>query len=544
MARRIRAALIGAGGMANRYHYPSLATFPDLELAAICDLVPEKARGTAERFGIPRVDTDYRRMLAEVDPEAVWVLMPPQHLYEPVSTALQQGRHVFIEKPLALTTVQARMLAYFAEQRGLQTMVGFQRRHIPAVTDLRRRVEERGPIHYATVSFLKATRDLSAHAGFYDGAIDPLTSDGIHAVDNLRWLCGGEVVDVHAGRPPALHPRPHPQRVHRPDHLLQRRRGRPAVQLRHRAAHLPGRVPRAQRHGLRGRRRGQLACRRRRRPRRVAPPETGGRRAGPRGPAPSTGSASGTRTATSWTACRRGACRRATSGTPSSRWSWWSASCAGSERGDSGDTQAPQEPQAPEDVDWHCHSPWSDGQGTLAGLARRARCARGPAGDQRPRPGRQPAPAHPRAARRRTASDVRRHGLYAGVEISAGDLEWDVDLDAFDYVIASLHTVRLPDGHGQRRALPELAGRDLPQLHPHPRPRHPRGLLRRLARRPGGHRPAVAGDHPGALHPAPGARRRQRALRPGGRPPAGRAGQAPGWTRRSPSACATGSPSS
>ncbi|HEX2326507.1 MAG TPA: Gfo/Idh/MocA family oxidoreductase [Chloroflexota bacterium] len=198
MARKIRVALIGAGGMANRYHYPSLATFPDLEIAASCDLIPEKARGTAERFGIPRVDTDYRRMLAEVDPEAVWVLMPPQHLYEPVSAALQQGRHVFIEKPLALTTVQARMLAYFAETRGLQTMVGFQRRHIPAVTDLRRRVEQRGPIHYATVSFLKATRDLSAHAGFYDGAIDPLTSDGIHAVDNLRWLCGGEVVDVHA----------------------------------------------------------------------------------------------------------------------------------------------------------------------------------------------------------------------------------------------------------------------------------------------------------------------------------------------------------
>jgi len=198
VARRIRAGLIGAGAMANRYHYPSLASFPDLELAAVCDLVPEKAKRTAERFGIPRTFTDYRAMLDEVDPEAVWVLMPPQHLYEPASTALHQGRHLFIEKPLALTTVQARMLAYFAESHGALSMVGFQRRHIPAQTDLRRRVEARGPIHHATVSFLKATRDLSQHAGFYDGAIDPLTSDGIHAVDTLRWLCGGEVVDVHA----------------------------------------------------------------------------------------------------------------------------------------------------------------------------------------------------------------------------------------------------------------------------------------------------------------------------------------------------------
>ncbi len=197
-SRTIRVGLVGAGAMANRYHYPSIASFPDVELAAICDLIEPKARQTAERFSIPRVYTDYKRMLDEVDPEAVWVLMPPQHLYEPVSTVLHQGRHVFIEKPLALTTTQARMLAYFAEEKGCITMVGFQRRFIPAITDLRARVEARGPIHHASVSFLKATPRLNQHAGLYDGAIDPLTSDGVHAVDNLRWLCGGEVVDVYA----------------------------------------------------------------------------------------------------------------------------------------------------------------------------------------------------------------------------------------------------------------------------------------------------------------------------------------------------------
>jgi predicted dehydrogenase len=196
--RTVRVALIGAGGMASRYHHPSLASFPDVEIAAICDLVEPKARQSAERFDIPRVYTDYKQMLAEVDPEAVWVLMPPQHLYEPAAAVLHQGRHLFVEKPLALTTVQARTLAYFAEERKCLTMVGFQRRHIPAMTDLRRRVEERGPIHHASVKFVKATRNLATHAGFYDGAIDPLTSDGIHAVDNLRWLCGGEVVDVAA----------------------------------------------------------------------------------------------------------------------------------------------------------------------------------------------------------------------------------------------------------------------------------------------------------------------------------------------------------
>jgi virulence factor len=199
-AGAVRVALIGAGAMANRYHYPSLATFPDVELVALCDLVEDKAQQTAARLGIApeRVYSDYRRMLSEVQPRAVYVLMPPQHVYEPAMAVLKQGRHLFVEKPLALTTNQARELAYAAGQHGSLTMVGFQRRHIPAVTELRRRVEERGPIQFAEVAFLKSTRDLNVGTRFYDGAIDPLTSDGIHAVDNLRWLCGGEVEEVHA----------------------------------------------------------------------------------------------------------------------------------------------------------------------------------------------------------------------------------------------------------------------------------------------------------------------------------------------------------
>jgi len=195
---RVRVALIGAGMMAGRYHYPSLASFDDVELVGISDLIEDKARAAANRFGIPEqaVYVDYRRMLAETGPDAVYILMPPQILYEPAHHALTRGLHVFVEKPLGLTTTQARMLAYTADEHDCLTMVGFQRRHVPAATALRARIEERGPIHFADVSFLKSTPDLSIPAGFYDGAIDPLTSDGIHAVDTLRWLCGGDVEEV------------------------------------------------------------------------------------------------------------------------------------------------------------------------------------------------------------------------------------------------------------------------------------------------------------------------------------------------------------
>ena len=128
MARRIRVAFIGAGSLANRRHYPSLAGMADVEVAAVCDLAEEKARATAERWGAPRTYTDYRQMLAEADPEAVYVVMPPQHLFQPVAYALRQGRNVFVEKPPGVSTEQTRVFAYEAARSGSLTMVGCMRR--------------------------------------------------------------------------------------------------------------------------------------------------------------------------------------------------------------------------------------------------------------------------------------------------------------------------------------------------------------------------------------------------------------------------------
>ena len=200
MTEKVRVAFIGAGVLANSIHYPCLASLPDVDIVAACDLVEDKARETAERFGIPRTFTNHEEMLEEVDPQVVYVIMPPQNLFEPAAAVLCQGRHLFVEKPLGMTVKQARMLAYLAQENSCLTAVGFQRRHIPALTELKRRAEEQGPIHQATVSFLKggANRPLDQPAAVYGGAIDSLTVDGIHAVDNLRFLCGGEVEDVAA----------------------------------------------------------------------------------------------------------------------------------------------------------------------------------------------------------------------------------------------------------------------------------------------------------------------------------------------------------
>jgi predicted dehydrogenase len=92
---KTRVAFIGAGSLANAVHYPSVTSLPDVEVAAIAELNPERAQKTAEKYGLARTFSDYKEMLAEVDPQAVYCIMPPQFLFEPVTYVLQQGRAVF-----------------------------------------------------------------------------------------------------------------------------------------------------------------------------------------------------------------------------------------------------------------------------------------------------------------------------------------------------------------------------------------------------------------------------------------------------------------
>lgn len=192
MSQKVKVALIGAGGMANSVHYPSLVTFDDVDLVGLCDLVPDKLKATAEKFGIKKTFSDYKKMIEDTGPDAVYVLMPPHHLFDVAVHVLNLGLHLFIEKPPAVTTEQTRQLAYLAEQNGCVTLVGFNRRYIPLMRQCRDMVRDHGgPVIQAMSSFFK----WHTAGPYYNGAIDILRCDAVHAVDTLRFI-GGDVAKV------------------------------------------------------------------------------------------------------------------------------------------------------------------------------------------------------------------------------------------------------------------------------------------------------------------------------------------------------------
>ena len=185
----VRVAMVGAGSMANRV-YPSLASFDDVEIAAICDIDAERLQATADRYHVERRYADYQRMIEDIAPDAVYVIGQPHIMYDLWVWCLQQGQNLYIEKPMGITLHQARSLEHLAEKNGCITQVSFQRRSCPLLTELHAQCIERGSVVHAVCRFYKCAIEPYLHAR------DHMMDDGVHAIDTLRWMCGGEVARV------------------------------------------------------------------------------------------------------------------------------------------------------------------------------------------------------------------------------------------------------------------------------------------------------------------------------------------------------------
>jgi predicted dehydrogenase len=139
---RVRVGVLGAGTWARAAHLPGFARDARCELVAIADVLPEVARESADRFAIPHVYTDYRALLARDDLDLVDVCTPSHTHFELSMAALESGRHVLCEKPVAFDFRQTREAAAVARARGLKTKLGFTFRYAPSIRYMRQLVED------------------------------------------------------------------------------------------------------------------------------------------------------------------------------------------------------------------------------------------------------------------------------------------------------------------------------------------------------------------------------------------------------------------
>ena len=113
----MRVGIIGAGNIAQYAHLPGYQKVPGVQIVAICDIVPERAKQVAAKWNVPQVFTDYREMLKQ-PLDAVSICVPNCVHAEATIAALESGAHVLCEKPMALDALEGEAMVAAAKRTG------------------------------------------------------------------------------------------------------------------------------------------------------------------------------------------------------------------------------------------------------------------------------------------------------------------------------------------------------------------------------------------------------------------------------------------
>ena len=182
MTKKVKVAVIGAGNM-GRHHVRNYAELDAAELLAVADSNPDTAKLAAEHGA--KHYTDYIKMLDEVRPDAVSVVVPTPYHLEVGRAVLSRGIHMLIEKPIASSVEEATELMVLAKQQKVIFTVGHIERYNPVVRKLKELIDE-GRVG-------KVTSVISKRVGGFpkvEPKTDVIVDLAIHDIDIISYLLG------------------------------------------------------------------------------------------------------------------------------------------------------------------------------------------------------------------------------------------------------------------------------------------------------------------------------------------------------------------
>ena len=189
----VRVGIIGCGGIANGKHMPALSKLKNVKMVAFCDIIEKKALAAREKFGTPdcAVYTDYKKLLEDKSIDVVHVLTPNRsHSFITVD-ALEAGKHVMCEKPMAINSAEAQKMLDAAKRTGKKLTIGYQSRHRTDSLFLKGEVEAGtfGDIYYAKATAIRrrAVPTWGVFLNEYEQGGGPLIDIGTHALDLTLW---------------------------------------------------------------------------------------------------------------------------------------------------------------------------------------------------------------------------------------------------------------------------------------------------------------------------------------------------------------------
>lgn len=136
---RVKVGVLGAGGM-GEVHVKNLVQIPDAQIVAICDMNRSKAEALS-RLCNAKVYTDFAEMLEKESMDVLYILLPPFAQQGQFEMAAEKGIHIFIEKPIAITSQRGKSMVDAARRAGIKSHVGFHMRYGTAIQKLKEMID-------------------------------------------------------------------------------------------------------------------------------------------------------------------------------------------------------------------------------------------------------------------------------------------------------------------------------------------------------------------------------------------------------------------
>ncbi|MBO5857391.1 MAG: Gfo/Idh/MocA family oxidoreductase, partial [Clostridia bacterium] len=191
---KLRVGIIGCGGIANSKHMSALKDIPEVEMVAFCDIILEKAEKAVKEYGTPDAIAyeDYKELLKDETIDIVHVCTPNRSHSFITIDALESGKHVMCEKPMAKTYEEAVKMCEVAEKTGKKLSIGYQNRCTAENAYVKACAEkgEFGEMYYANAYAVRrrAVPTWGVFLNEYEQGGGPLIDIGTHALDMTLWI--------------------------------------------------------------------------------------------------------------------------------------------------------------------------------------------------------------------------------------------------------------------------------------------------------------------------------------------------------------------
>lgn len=164
------------------------------EVVAVCDVNEVAAKKLAEKTGAKKIFADFRELAALTEIDAVDICTPNKFHTPAAMSALENGKHVLCEKPLAVSTAEVRQLGELADSKGLLLMTAQHMRYLPMSLSMKKFVDGGAlgdPYHSRVLAIRRNCLPVSP--GFIDSKLSgggPCMDIGVHCLDACMWLMG------------------------------------------------------------------------------------------------------------------------------------------------------------------------------------------------------------------------------------------------------------------------------------------------------------------------------------------------------------------